>query len=268
MISSQSYDDVRYFRMARTVAGRALYWTGVYFVDGVLIDSGPANIAAEAERLFRELGLQACVTTHHHEDHSGNHALLSERFGIVPVIHPLGVDRIARREPLQLYRRLAWGVPRPMRCGLLGERVETARYRFSVVHTPGHAEDHVVLHEPNRGWLFTGDLYLGPRLKYLRADEDVHALMASLARAIALEPQVLFCHHRGPVERATAALRRKLEGMRELAGRVERLHAEGRTADEIARVLPGGDVLWRAWTAGHFSKVNFVRAVLRRTEAV
>ncbi len=263
VISQERYEDVQYFRMARTFGGRAVYWTGAYFVDGLLIDSGPPNVSGEAEGLFRELGVRACVTTHHHEDHSGNHALLSERFGIVPSIHTLGIDRVARPAPLQLYRRVAWGLPRPARCAGLGTQVKTERFRFDVVHTPGHSEDHVVLHEPSRGWLFTGDLYLGPRLKYVRADEDVRALMSSLERAIALEPRIVFCNHRGPVEEGTAALRRKLDGMRELAGRIEQLNSQGRPPEEIARSLPGGDLLWRVWTRGHFSKINFVRAILR-----
>jgi glyoxylase-like metal-dependent hydrolase (beta-lactamase superfamily II) len=263
MIIRSPFDDVQFFRAARTFAGRAVYWSGFYFVDGLLVDSGPPNVSREVAALFAELGVRACVTTHHHEDHSGNHALLQERFGIVPAIHPLGIERVARRERLQLYRRVAWGTPRGARCAALGQRVETPRFCFDVIHTPGHAEDHVVLHERNRGWLFTGDLYLGPRLKYVRADEDVHALMASLERAIALHPRVLFCNHRGPVEDATVALRRKLEGMRELAGIVGHLHSQGQRPDEIARALPGGDLFWRVWTGGHFSKLNFVRAVLR-----
>jgi glyoxylase-like metal-dependent hydrolase (beta-lactamase superfamily II) len=262
VIVSESREDVRFFRLARTFSGRAVYWTGVYFVDGLLIDSGPSNVSAEVERLFTQLGIRGCATTHHHEDHSGNHALLVERFGIMPEIHPLGVERVARRERLQLYRRLAWGTPQPARCAALGQRVETPRFCFDVIHTPGHAEDHVVLHERNRGWLFTGDLYLGPRLKYVRADEDVHALMASLERAIALEPRIVFCNHRGPVEGGAEALRRKLEAVRELAGRVEELHRQGRNPEDIARALPGGDLLWRLWTLGHFSKLNFVRSVL------
>ena len=263
MIIPEAYGDVRFFRVARTYAGRAVYWTGVFFVDGTLVDSGPPNVSAEAERLFRELPVRTCITTHHHEDHTGNHALLSERFGIVPRIHPLGIQHVTRPEPLQMYRRLAWGTPRPARCDAMGSSIDAGRFRFQVVHTPGHSDDHVVFHEANQGWLFTGDLYLGPRLKYVRADEDVHALMSSLERAIALQPDVLFCNHRGCVQRGTAALGQKLDGMRELAGQVGRLHAEGRTPEEIARTLPGRDLVWRLWTAGHFSKLNFVRAVLR-----
>jgi glyoxylase-like metal-dependent hydrolase (beta-lactamase superfamily II) len=240
-----------------------MYWTGLYSVGGVLVDSGPPNIGAEAARLFRELAPRACVTTHHHEDHIGNHALLAGQFNVVPLIHPRGIARVANPERLHLYRRVAWGRPAPARCHPLGDWFEMGPTRFQVVHTPGHSDDHVVFFEPDRRWMFTGDLYLGPRLKYVRADEDVHALMASLRRAIALEPKVLFCQHRGRIERGTAALQEKLDAMSHLQGTIERLHAGGRSPAEIARAIPGSDLVWRVWTGGHFSKLNFVRAILR-----
>lgn len=268
MITPVDYGDVRYFRVARTLRGRAIYWTGLYFVDGLLIDSGPPNVAAEAARLFQALAPRACVTTHHHEDHAGNHALLARCFNVVPLIHALGVGRVADPEPLHVYRRMAWGSPPPATCRPLGPSVEAGTLRFRVIHTPGHSDDHVVFFEPDRRWMFTGDLYLGPRLKYLRSDEDVHALMDSLRLAIALEPAVLFCQHRGRVERATAALQEKLDAMCELQGRIEQLHAAGRSPGEIARALPGTDLLWRVWTGGHFSKMNFVRAILTRVQRV
>ncbi len=263
MITPVDYGDVRYFRVARTFRGRALYWTGLYSIGGVLVDSGPPNIRSEAERLFRELSPRACLTTHHHEDHTGNHDLLVHRFNLVPLIHPLGIARVATRERLQLYRRMAWGTPSPAGCKALGDSIEAGGMRFDVIHTPGHAEDHVVFFEPNRRWMFTGDLYLGPRLRYLRADEDIHALMASLRRAIAVEPEVIFCQHRGRVERGATALQDKLDSICELQDRVERLHAAGASPGRIARALPGEDLPWRLWTGGHFSKLNFVRAILR-----
>jgi len=263
VIVSLAYGEVRYFRMARTVFGRAPYWTGVYLVDGLLVDSGPPNLAREVARLCRELPVRQCVTTHHHEDHSGNHRLLAERLGIRPLAHALGVARIAAPAPLEPYRRMTWGAPRAAETDVLGERLETPDHRFEVLHTPGHAPDHVALFEPDRGWLFSGDLYLAPRLKYLRSGEDVHAMIDSLRRVVALEPRVLFCQHRGRVEGATAALRRKLDFLVELGERIDSLRDRGLDERAIARALPWSDLVWRVWTGGQFSKRNFVRAFLR-----
>jgi len=259
------YGDVRYFRMARTVLRRAVYWTGIYLVDGLLVDSGPPNLARDVRRLVGELGVQQCVTTHHHEDHSGNHGLLALELHIMPLAHPSAVARLAQPDAQpQLYRRVAWGARPPVSVAPLAQQLETPHFRFQVIHTPGHAADHVALFEPEHGWLFSGDLYLATRLRYLRADEDVYAMMDSLRRVLALEPQVLFCQHRGRVEQGAARLRDKLDFLVELGGRIHELHGRGWSGAAIARALPGSDVLWRLWTGGDFSKRNFVRAFLSR----
>lgn len=45
-------------------------------------------------------------------------------------------------------------------------------FSFLPIHTPGHSKDHTVFLEPQQGWLFSGDLYLGGRIKYFRVDEN------------------------------------------------------------------------------------------------
>src|SRR5439155_14308857 len=264
MILSVDYGDVRYFRMARTVFGRAIYWTGVYLVDGLLVDSGPPNLARDVRRLVSDLAVRQCVTTHHHEDHSGNHGLLAAELGITPLVHPNGASRLALADiHPRLYRRVAWGARPPAPTTPLCERLETPRFRFQVIHTPGHATDHVALFEPERGWLFSGDLYLAPRIRYLRADEDVYAMMDSLRRVLALEPRVLFRQHRGRGGPGAARLRGKPDFLVELGERIHQLHRRGWSDAATARALPGSDLLWRVWTGGEFPKRNFVRAFLR-----
>src|SRR3989441_3769880 len=264
MISSFDYGDVRYFRMARTVLGRAIYWTGVYLIDGLLVDSGPPNLAHDVRRLVSNLAVRQCVTTHHHEDHSGNHGLLAAELRITPLAHAIGVSRLAVADThAQLYRRVAWGARPPAPAAPLGEGLETPRFRFRVIHTPGHATDHVALFEPERGWLFSGDLYLAPRLRYLRADEDVYAMMDSLRRVLALEPRVLFCQHRGRVEAGAARLRDKLDFLVDLGGRIHELHGRGWSDAAIARALPGSDLLWRVGRGRVLSQLNMLREALR-----
>src|SRR5207237_160231 len=145
--------------------------------------------------------------------------------------------------------------------------LEPPRFRFRVIPPPGHATDHVALFEPERGWLFSGDLYLAPRLRYLRADEDVYAMMDSLRRVLALEPRVLFFQHRGRVEQGAARLRGKLDFPVELGARIHELDGRGWREIGRGRALPGSDFLWRVWTGGDFSKRNFVRAFLRTASA-
>src|SRR5256885_252251 len=129
------------------------------------------------------LAVRQCVPTHHHEDHSETPGLPAAELRIPPLPHAIGVSRLAVADTHpQLYRRVAWGARPPVPAAPLGEGLETSRFRFRVIHTPGHATDHVALFEPERGWLFSGDLYLAPRLRYLRADEDVYAMMDSLRR--------------------------------------------------------------------------------------
>jgi len=167
----------------------------------------------------------------------------------------------------QLYRRVAWGPrPRPPPCRSR-EGLETSRFRFRVIHTPGHATDHVALFEPERGGSSRRPVSR-PRLRYLRADEDVYAMMDSLRRVLALEPRVLFC--RAPWARGAGrgtGCANKLDFLVELGGGIHELHRRGWSDAAIARALPGSDLLWRVWTGGDFSKRNFVRAFLRTASA-
>ncbi len=267
MIEPVEYGEIRYFRMARRYFRRPLYTTGVFWVDGLLFDSGPPNISAEFIRLSSELAIRLCVTTHHHEDHVGNHATLA-RMGIPLFAHPAAIPLIAHPpERLHFYRRLAWGTPLAAVTQPLGSEIATRQLRFEVIHTPGHAEDHVVFFEPHRGWLFTGDLYLGPYLRYLRADEDAYALMDSLRRLLTLDFREIYCQHRGQVTDGRRMVATKLAFLEELAGRVLALHQEGLSEAAIAGKLFSGDFFWRFFSAGHFSRRNFVRAFLKRKAA-
>src|SRR5215510_14389534 len=192
--------------MTRRWLGRPLYWTGAYVVDGLLIDAGPPALARELLHVLTDFPLIGQVATHHHEDHTGGASLLAERRGLTPRVHATGVPILAEGLTAELYHRVAWGRPRPVRAEALGSQVASRSLRFEVVPTPGHSVDHVCLFEPERGWLFTGDLFLAERLRYLRNDEDLAALIDSLRRVTRLPVREVFCAHRGPVRGGAAAL--------------------------------------------------------------
>src|SRR5207244_6778258 len=126
--------------MARPFLGRAIYWTGVYFVDGLLIDSGPPNLARDVRTLAGELRVRQCVTTHHHEDHSGNNGVLASELRITPLAHRFAVARLAQPEAHpQLYRRVAWGARPAARAEQHYDRLDTPRCHIKVMQTLGAA---------------------------------------------------------------------------------------------------------------------------------
>lgn len=262
-IHVEGTSDVSFVRMARSIGGWPVYWTGCYLVDGLLVDCGPPALAAALFDALGERRIEALVVTHHHEDHSGGAPLLLERRGIVAQVHPRTADILRSGFRIEPYRRLAWGsAPGPVETRVLGSSVETRSHRFEVIDTPGHSPDHVCLFERERGWLFTGDLFLAERLRFLRSDEDLGELIASLERVAALPAGQVFCAHRGPLRNGSTALARKLDWLRQLVGRVAELHARGLGEAEIARRVVGREGFMTLWTFGHFSARNFVRAAL------
>jgi glyoxylase-like metal-dependent hydrolase (beta-lactamase superfamily II) len=263
VLRAEDHGGFTFLRVARTFLGRPLYLSGAYYVNGVLVDCGPPATAGEVLSFLEGRPLDALLVTHHHEDHVGAAPLLREKRGVVPRVHALGVPLLEGGFPQEAYRRAAWGRPGRVAAEALGAGVEVGGLRLRVVHTPGHSPDHVCFFEPDRGWLFTGDLFLAERLKFLRVDEDFHALLASLEAAAALPARELLCAHRGPVPGGMEALRRKAAHLRALRDQVLDLTARGLPEAEVARRAVGREGLLTWFSRGHFSARNFVRAVKR-----
>jgi glyoxylase-like metal-dependent hydrolase (beta-lactamase superfamily II) len=261
LIKVERHGDLTFFRMARTLGGWAVYWTGAYLLDGVLVDCGPPATARELDGLLADVPLSGLVITHHHEDHMGAAPHLARTRGLTPQASPLAVALLRDGYPQETYRRLAWGRPARLDAQPLGDVFTAGRLRLLVVPTPGHSPDHVCFFEEERGRLFTGDLFLAERLRYLRHDEDVEGIIASLDRVLALPLREVLCAHRGPVRDGPAALRRKREHLVETRNRIRMLTAEGLDEKEIARRVVGPEGLLTWTSRGHFSARNFVRAV-------
>ena len=262
MFRVSSHDSLTRLRMAKTLFGRPLHEVSAYAFADLLIDSGPPPTAARLVEWCRGQGVRRVILTHHHEDHIGGAAALQEELGL-PVLAPaLAVPILAEGLRMPLYRRAVWGTPRRFRAEPLGPVVEGEGYRLRVIPTPGHAFTHVCLFEENRHWLFSGDLYVHERVKYLRRIEDVWGHMESLRRVLALEPGLLICDHAGILENAGERLARKIRWWEELAGQARDLRDRGLSLPEISRRLLGRDGLLSYASFGDFSHENLIRALL------
>lgn len=250
--------------MARDVHILRPYYTAAYFVDGLMIDTGCAHTAARLASIVSNWEVAQIVNTHSHEDHIGANADLQEMFGCPILAHrdALPILSNPRLQPLQPYRRLFWGWPRPSQGQPIGEWVETERFRLQVIPTPGHSPDHVCLFEPNQGWLFTGDAYVGGQDRALRAGYDIHGIIASLKRLAQLAVQTIFTGSGSFRENGAQPLLDKIAYLEELGERIQSLYAQGLPADQIRRRLFPREQQIAYITLGHFSGMHLVRSYL------
>lgn len=256
--------EVLKLRAAHDLLGRPIYFTAAYWIDGLLIDTGCAHTAGQLLQALEGRRVEQVVNTHCHEDHIGANAAVQTTFGCPIHAHPLALPVLhnPRLQPLQLYRRLFWGWPQPSRAGPLGERVETDRFSFQVIHTPGHSPDHVCFFEPEQGWLFSGDAYIGGEDRALREGYDIHGLIASLKKLAQLPVQAIFAGSGSVRQMGAEPLHQKIAYLEELGQRIRSLHDRGLSPRQIRRRLFGRELPIAYVTLGHFSGMHLVRSYL------
>ncbi|MFN2244591.1 MAG: MBL fold metallo-hydrolase [Anaerolineae bacterium] len=272
MIRIASIDDARpviRFELARKLAGWSYYQTAAYWVDGLLIDTGCAHTASQFTSALRSLQVSQVANTHSHEDHIGANSGVQEEFGCPILAHPdaLPILQDPRLQPLQPYRLLFWGRPRPSQGTPIGDRLETERFRFQVIHTPGHSPDHICLFEPDRGWLFSGDAYIGGKDRALRAGYDIHGIITSLKKLAELPVGMIFSGSGTVRTEGRRHLKKKIAYLEELGEQIYALHKEGLAARRISRRLLGREMPIAYVTLGHFSGLRLVQSYLAGLEA-
>lgn len=267
MLRATTFGPVTRFDLARTIAGRGRYWTTCYTVDGLLVDSGCAHTARELADALSGAPLASIFNTHSHEDHIGANAILQDERRLPIRAHPLALPVLADprgRQPLQPYRRVMWGYPQPSAGEPVGEGawLETQHYRFQAIYTPGHSADHLCLYEPEQGWLFSGDLFVGGRDRALRIDYDIWGIIDSLKRIAGLPLCWLFPGSARVREDPAGDIADKIAYLEELGERIVALHRQGRSIDSIARAVCGKPMPIELITLGHFSRKGLVRSYL------
>ncbi len=273
MIRLQWYGEVIRIELARTILGRGRYWTIAYWVDGLLIDSGCAHTSRELLSLLQAYEIQAIINTHSHEDHIGANSPLQKQNPNLPIFaHPKAIPVLAnpqREQPLQAYRRFFWGMPLPSRGRAVGdgEEIWGKQYRFRVIYTPGHKEDHLCLYQPDQGWLFSGDLFVGGKDRALGAGYRIWEIIDSLKKIAQLPIRWLFPGSARVRHNPLAEIGAKIEYYEELGEKILAYHREGWEALAIADRLLGGK-MWIEWiTQGHFSRHNLVLSYLECDKA-
>ncbi|MBN1106843.1 MAG: MBL fold metallo-hydrolase [Deltaproteobacteria bacterium] len=263
MIHVHRVGEVVVFRLARSLFGRGVYYTAAYYVDGLLVDTGCAYTVDELLQALEGYPVHLVVNTHSHEDHIGANRAVQARFGAQIFVHPLARAPLANprgKMRLRPYQLLMWGYPDPSEALPVGDRIETEHYCFEVIRTPGHSPDHICLYEPNRGWLFCGDAYVGGQDRSLRADYNIWQIIESLRVMAEREVTCLFPGSGKERERANPELSAKISYLEETAEKVLSLHERGWGYPRIRRELFGRELMIAYWTLGNFSGRHLVRS--------
>jgi len=265
VIEASQYEDVLQIKMGHEVEGRVLYWVAAYLVDGLLVDTGCRHTAEELADFLEGKKLSMAVNTHYHEDHVGANTTLQERFGIPIYASSESVPLINQVPKLYPYQEMVWGYPEPSEVESLAGSVKTERYCFDVIETPGHCRGHVALVEREKGWCFTGDMFISRKPAVARREEDMAVATRSMARLMALDTErlVLFTALGSVVGDGRAALKACVEYLQDLARKAKELRGQGLSTADITERLLGGESFFASVTDGEFSRENLVRAVLK-----
>lgn len=265
MLKVTEHGPVTVFKMGRSFGNKVVYWVNSFRFDDIMIDGGTVFAGQELAAALKNDPPQRLYHTHHHEDHTGNNTLLQKEFGTKAYILPAGLPFLNNPKAMNLraYQRHIWGYPKPSRGEPLGESVESENFKLQVLETRGHSIDHACFYEPQRGWLFTGDIYCGGLIKYFRADEDYRTILEALQRLAKLDVSTVFCGLKGIVENGRAALQRKIDFMENLKGEVLQLHERGLPQKKIARNLMGREGAMFYITGGHYAKAAAVCSIFK-----
>ena len=248
----------------------------------VLVDTGihePGSLA-QLERALDQAGLtldhvRLLVCTHAHYDHYGMASAIVAAAGCELWMHPnhAHVTKAAADPARQLERRievarqsgvpaaalegyrernegqpsLLSGVVLPDRDLLPGVEVDTDLGKWQVYETPGHAPSHVVLHQPERRLLLSGDHILGRMSLYFdfgHTPDPAGEFLASLDTVDDLDIDLVLAGHGRPVRDAKGLIEGNRREVIEGVARVRAaLGGAPFTAFEVVPKLLGLDEL-------------------------
>lgn len=268
MIQVEEHGPVIAIRMARSFLGKPLAWATAYWIDGLLIDTGPACAARDLLRVLKPVAVNQIAITHAHEDIIGGLSALCTAYPEAKIYaSAYAIDTLAEPERLRLqwYRRLAWGLPGPVANVIPLDEVEntinTPDYQFRAVETPGHTSDHVSFYEPSRRWVFCGDAYMPGVVQTWPRDADLFGVVSSLRTLADLRPERLFPSGSGVRRTALPDLHARIGLFVRLAQDVAKLEAAGMSSEEMTHRLFRGEPRAPFWTEGYLTATNLVDAL-------
>jgi endoribonuclease LACTB2 len=258
MIEIEAHGDVIRLVLSSRRSRLVGYSVSAYLTRGALVDSGPPHVAREMLDVIRAQRPRGAMITHHHEDHAGNVALLAGA-GLPIAAAPATLAAAGAPEPIAFYRRFTWGSAQPLRSAVVPFDPDD----LALIAAPGHSDDHHIVWDAETATLFSGDLFLGVKVRVAHETENLRQLARTLRDVAALEPRRMFDAHRGLVADPVSALLAKADWLDETIAAIARRIADGWDDRAIRDDVLGAEDWSGRFSRGAYSRLSFVQSVRR-----
>ncbi len=254
------------------------FWTSLFLVDGLLIDSGAPGGQEEFRNFITSLddneAVEKCIITHWHEDHAGGAKVLTEELMIPVYTHEKNLEKIRKGFEYENFRQMTWGYPflAAPKVQLLPEppiRTRSGKYHFEIFPMPGHDEGLIALIERSQGWAFVADAILPKFLRIFRKTnikesiEEIYDSMKSLLDySKDFKNLLIFIAGHGLFENGRKLITDNLNELDKLHEQVHALYAQGFTEKKILKNIFGKEGLIGDFTGGVLSKMNLIKSLL------
>lgn len=262
------HEDIQAFKFGFSWIGAPKMFVHVYFINGLLIDTGPRNMQSEVFEAVKELPVEKIFVTHYHEDHSGNIDLLQSHFNCPVYCSALCKEIMASPPSITLTQKMIWGNRPPYKNFIVEEnRITTPEYAFELIPIPGHAPDMFGLFEKTKGWFFSADVWVWDYIRYFLRTESMKTQIESLKRVRELDFEVLLCSHNPQFKGVKERIQNKIDFFENFTAQVLKYHQQGYSPKAIMKQMH----LKENWqtkilSGGFFSTLNMVRSVIRDEE--
>ncbi|MCO5230862.1 MAG: MBL fold metallo-hydrolase [Chitinophagales bacterium] len=238
----------------------------VYQLGDTLIDTGQSHSRDEVVKNLSGHHIKKIILTHHHEDHSGNAGYLSKLWNIPVYGHPDTVKFLKNGMKLSPLAQYLTGNVDKVSIHKIepNSLIDTGITKLQAIYTPGHSIDHYSYYSQEKGWLFSGDLYVADKIKYFADFESMKQQIESLKLLCSLDFDILLCSHNPKLKNGKQHLKNKLEDFEHFYGTVVDLYSKGYNIEAILKKTGRREnSVYNILTMGSFCATNMVKSVLK-----
>ena len=262
------------------------FFTSVYLIDGLLIDTGAPGGVKDFEIFIDSLGedhaVRKCVITHAHEDHAGGAFLLQEKYNIPIFSGTQSIPILSKGFTYPDYRQIFWGFeglsPVSVKAQIGSISSASGQYHLEQLPLKGHAPDLIAYVEKQQQWAFVADLMLPSYKRIFGGSSDIqeniediyHSLLKLHDFCNGMDNLWIYVSGQGVFRGCDIILQRASE-ISQLHEQVYEIQAslkpkqlsETRLLKKIVRKVFGGESSSAIASRGELSHTNLVKSLLQ-----